>query len=74
MDAENAVNCLAYLYGWPELDIYIVHDRIFGDFPAKSTVYTPCIYGSGQQPYILACRREYPALLCTTSRQLRMAT
>jgi hypothetical protein len=22
--------------------------RIFGDFPAKSTVYTPYIYGSGQ--------------------------
>jgi len=25
--------------------------RIFGDFPAKNTVYTPYIYGSGQ-PYI----------------------
>ena len=33
--------------------IYTVYDRIFGDFPAKNTVYTPYIYGSGQ-PYILA--------------------
>jgi hypothetical protein len=24
---------------------------IFGDFPAKNTVYTPYIYGSGQ-PYV----------------------
>jgi hypothetical protein len=30
--------------------IYTVHDRIFGDFPAKVTVYTPYIYVSGQ-PY-----------------------
>jgi len=30
--------------------IYTVYDRIFGDFPAKNTVYTPYIYGSGQ-PY-----------------------
>ena len=28
--------------------IYTVYDRIFGDFPAQNTVYTPCIYGSGQ--------------------------
>ena len=28
-----------------------VYDRIVGDFPAKNTVYTPYIYGSGQ-PYI----------------------
>jgi len=25
-----------------------VYDRIFGDFPAINTVYTPYIYGSGQ--------------------------
>ena len=25
-----------------------VYDRIFGDFPAKNTVHTPYIYGSGQ--------------------------
>jgi len=30
--------------------ICIVYDRIFGDFPAKNTVYTPYVYGSGQ-PY-----------------------
>ena len=30
--------------GWPESCIYIVCDRIFGDFPAKTTVYTPYIY------------------------------
>jgi len=29
---------------------YTVYDRIFGEFPAKNTVYTPYIYGSGQ-PY-----------------------
>jgi len=41
------------------MPIHILHDCIFGDFPAKKTVYTPyvyicthriCIYGSGQ-PY-----------------------
>jgi hypothetical protein len=30
--------------------MHTVYDRIFGDFPAKNTVYTPYIYGSGQ-PY-----------------------
>jgi len=28
-----------------------IYDCIFGDFPAKNTVYTPYIYGSGQ-PYL----------------------
>jgi hypothetical protein len=37
--------------GWPEPYIYTVYDHIFGDFPAKNTVYTPYIYGSGQ-PYV----------------------
>jgi len=37
-----------YVYGWPEPYIYTIYDRIFGDFPAKNTVYTPYIYGSGQ--------------------------
>ena len=41
----------AYIQGWPEPYIYTVYDRIFDDFPAKNTVYTPYIYGSGQ-PYI----------------------
>jgi len=37
-----------YIQGWPEPYIYAVYDRIYGDFPAKNTVYTPYIYGSGQ--------------------------
>jgi len=40
----------AHNEGWPEPYIYTVYDPIFGVFPAKSTVYTPCVYGSGQ-PY-----------------------
>ena len=36
--------------GWPEPYTYIVHAHIFGEFPAKNTVYTPYIYGYGQ-PY-----------------------
>ena len=28
-------------YGWPEPYIYTVYDRIFDDFPARNTVYTP---------------------------------
>ena len=35
---------------WPKPYIYTVYDRIFGDFPAKDSVYAPYIYGSGQ-PY-----------------------
>ena len=30
--------------GWPEPYIYTVYDRIFGEFSAKNTVYTPYIY------------------------------
>jgi hypothetical protein len=38
--------------GWPGLYKHIVYDRIYGDFPAKVTVYTSYVYGSGQpQPY-----------------------
>jgi len=33
--------------GWPEPYIYTVHDRIFGNFRAKITVYTLYICGSG---------------------------
>jgi len=40
-----------YTKGWPESYICTVYDRIFGNFPAKNTVYTPYTYGSGQ-PYI----------------------
>jgi len=34
--------------GWPEPFIYIVLDRIFGDFPDEITVHAPHIYGHGQ--------------------------
>jgi len=34
-------------WGWPKPCKYTVYDRIFGDFPARNTVYTPCII-SGQ--------------------------
>ena len=34
--------------GWPGPYICTVYDRIFGDFPAKNTVYIPYIYVSGQ--------------------------
>ena len=37
--------------GLAKLYICTVYDRIYGDFPAKNTVYTLYIYGSGQ-PYI----------------------
>jgi len=30
---------MPYTEAWPEPNIYSVYDRIFGDFPAKSTVY-----------------------------------
>jgi len=40
---------------------------MYGDFPAKNTVYTPYIYGS-DQPYIWCCccflnEKEYVKLL-----------
>ena len=46
------VNCMEvvffpYVKGWSEPYIYTVYDRIFGDFPAKDTVYAPYIHGSG---------------------------
>ena len=40
-----------HIQGCPEPYIRTVHDRIFDDSPAKETVYTPYIYGSGQ-PYV----------------------
>jgi hypothetical protein len=45
----------------PELYKYTVYDRISGDFPAKSTVYAPFIYGSGQ-PYTCADAKAPQAL------------
>jgi hypothetical protein len=34
--------------GWPEPYICTVYDRIFGNFPAENTVFTPYMHGSGQ--------------------------
>jgi len=31
-------------HGWPEPYICTVYGRIYSDFPAKNTVYTPYIY------------------------------
>ena len=50
-----------YVQGWPEPYIYTAYDRIFGDFPAKITVYTPYIYGPGQ-PYICTNTRMHKLL------------
>jgi len=44
--------CMCIYRVGPEPYTYTVYDRIFGDFPARSTVYTPYIYGPGQ-PYVL---------------------
>jgi hypothetical protein len=35
---------MQYTWDGPEPYLYTVHDRIFGDFTAKNTVYTPYIY------------------------------
>ena len=58
------VMCNAHVQGWPEPNrIYAlcmtVYDRIFGDFHASNTVYTPCIYGYGQ-PF--TCTYAHPCL------------
>jgi len=34
----------SYELGWPGPYICTVYDRMFGDFPAKNTVYTPHLY------------------------------
>jgi hypothetical protein len=44
-------HAMLHIKGWPESYVYTVYDRIFGDFPAKNTVHTPYIHGSGQ-PYV----------------------
>jgi len=41
--------------------MYTVNDRVYGDFPAKITVYTPYIYIYGSsQPYIYVVQVELP--------------
>ena len=37
--AVSCATCLCSELGWPQSCMYTVYDRIFGDFPAKSTVY-----------------------------------
>ena len=37
-----------HTYGWPVPYNYTVYDLICGEFPAKLSVNTPYIYGSGQ--------------------------
>ena len=39
-----------YSEGWQEPNIYTVYDRIFCDFPARNTVYTPYIYMALNNP------------------------
>jgi len=34
---------MVYGLGWPEPYVHTVYDRMYGDFPAKYTVYTPYI-------------------------------
>ena len=59
-----------HFWGWPEPYIYTVYDRIFDDFPAKNTVYTPYIYRSGQPYTFLACLLVFiPDLLCNLCPQ-----
>ena len=53
--------------GWPELYMYPVYDRTYGDFPAKNTVCTPFIrrnvWGSGQSySYDAVCTCRWSAL------------
>ena len=35
--------------------MYTVYDRIFGDVPAKKTVYTPCMYMILANPIRIIC-------------------
>jgi hypothetical protein len=47
-----------YTSDW-SVNIHTVHDRTFGNFPAKNTVNTPHIYRVGQNctsaPYATVC-------------------
>jgi len=40
-----------FIWGWLELYVYTVYDRILRNPPAKNIVYTPYMYGSGQLSY-----------------------
>jgi len=47
--------------------IYTVYDRIFGEFPAKNTIYTTYLYGSGQ-PYLYMHISTVPQSSSSTSK------
>ena len=58
--------------GWPGPYIYTAYDCIFGDFPAKNTVYVPYTYGSGQPNAYMTMRMcfafncmQLQVLMCT---------
>ena len=53
--------------GWPEPYICTAHDRVFGEFPAQNTLYTPDTYGSGQ-PYKQTNREEHLKAHCPSCR------
>ena len=66
--------------GWPEPYIHTVHDRMYGDFPAKNTVYTPYVpinvwfwptlqKGSMKLWVVLTCRGMYFRARCFISHQ-----
>jgi len=40
----HVCSSLPHVKGWPEPYVYTIYDCIFGDFPAKSTVYIHHIY------------------------------
>ena len=52
--------------------IFTVHDRMFGGFPAKNTVYTPYIYGSGQPYTSSLVGRHVPAIIFVLLNQYRL--
>jgi hypothetical protein len=46
--SPNVRSYTLHIYGSGQPYIYIHGDRVLGDFPAKNTVNTPYVYGSGQ--------------------------
>jgi hypothetical protein len=53
LNRTNAAVRKARVQGcWPEPYICTVYDRVFGDFPAKSTVCTPYIYMANPSHFV----------------------
>jgi hypothetical protein len=67
---------MPYSQGWPGLYVYTVYMHLtFGDYQAKNTVCTSCIYGSGQ-PYLLMSLfiyRSFIVLLTSWCAQLPLS-